>query len=611
MKYLACLFGVLLALAAEAPPVGAQALPRPGARLAFPTEGRLNALVLFVQPDSLADGAGDYGSDPATEWPAAWSQGPERRLPAWAEGERLLARPDTPPEAFDPGSLSAFYHTMSAGRFTVSGYVFPQVLAPAHSLDGYHANRGAFQNGAVALSHELLSRPDVQAFVDALPDPSVFDGFRNGTAEAGADGVFDLVVLLTRDGVLPRLRLDRDGRPLGGSSISSLGADLVARPGFPADHFANAATDAFAPAPLTLGGLRVVDNLTSGSGVLGAALTRKNAVRIVAHELGHRHFGFYHTCDNPGTADADCVGLMGGAYLTMSAGDRLKLGWAQAVPVDLPAQGFRTLFVPDALASGQVLRLRTGADQCGDLILEARLWTNFWDSPPNPDRPEAPFFGNDDGDGHDLFLPVEGLYLYKAPAAGEPRCGGSRNPAYDQHSFSSLENAPGLFYRLVPFRPGPAELQKAYRVGGTYRVGYGPGDTYAPYARPGFDAHPHPLLDGRLTLTNIRREGAGFAVDVWMDFRTGLPPEGRPRLEAYPTPADDYVVLRFELEAPGTARLALFDTLGRAVHLLTDGPAQAGVHEYEVDTRGLSPGTYWARLTTGGSTRAAPVTIRR
>ncbi|NBC18958.1 MAG: hypothetical protein GVY18_16780, partial [Bacteroidetes bacterium] len=355
---------------------------RPGVRLAIPNEGTINAFVLFVQFPDEPDDAGSWGDDPETEWPPDRSLGPDHRLPAWAEEGKLIAPPGTEPSAFDAGSLSAFYHLMSDGRFRVTGHVYPEVVHPEHPVDWYHANRGDFLNGAVKLSHEILTSEAIQQYFATNPDDldlTAFDRFRNGTPEMTPDGVFDLVVLVHRDVVLPRLRLDRFGRTTGGSSMTSFGADTELRPSHLID-FRDPSTDAFAPAPVTLGGLRVTDNVTSGSGIIARALTRKQAVRIIAHELGHRHFGLFHTCQHPTSPNSDCVGIMGGAYVTMSAGDRIKLGWAEVDRIDLGAFERRTITVPDALHSGRVLRIRSGeADRCGDLIVEARFWNNFWD----------------------------------------------------------------------------------------------------------------------------------------------------------------------------------------------------------------------------------------
>ncbi len=576
---------------------------RPGARMAFPVEGRVHALVVFVQDVGVPEAHGDFATDPETEWPADWSLGPERRLPAWAAGERLLARPETPPEAFDSGSLSAFYRIMSHGRFTLSGYVYPRVYVPRHPPAWYHANRGALQNGAARLAHEALTSAELQDYLARNPDGwdlGRLDTYRNGANAYAPDGVLDLVVLVHRDAALPELRRLPNGARSRGGSITSLGVDAEWRPGSPDYRLPD--VDGFASEPVRLAGLRVVDNLASGSGLTVQALTRKAAVRIIAHELGHRQFGLYHTCEDAHTAAADCIGIMGGAYLTLSAPDRLKLGWAEETPVDVGYFRKTPLLFEDALTSGKVYRLQGRTPGCGDVLVEARTWNNFWDAPPGA------FPGNDDGDDGDLFLPQEGLYLYAAPMPGQAECGGSRNPAYDYALYSSLENS-GLYERLTPFRPGDAAALRAFQTGGAYKAAYTPGDEYAPHTRPRFGYYRNPWLDARLTVTDIRRAALGFEAVVWSDFYRGRGEGSGPVL--YPNPADDYATLDFETAAEGRVTVRVYDLLGREAARLADGWFQAGKHRQGLDTSGLAAGTYLCRIGTGSNTVTTRLVVAR
>ena len=362
---------------------------------------------------------------------------------------------------------------------------------------------------------------------------------------------------------------------------------------------------------MTLGGLRVIDNVTSGSGITARALTRKQAVRIIAHEIGHRHFGLFHTCQHPTSPNSDCIGIMGGGYVTMSAGDRIKLGWADVERVGLRPFERRTITVPDALRAGRVLRIRSGdEDRCGDLIVEGRFWTNFWDHPPNPDAPEAPFYRNDDGDQGDLFLPQEGLYLYKAPVPGDVHCGGSPDPDHDYQFYSSLENS-GLIGRLRPYSEGPATEQRAFRMGGTYQVAYEPGDTYAPHAHPRFHGHASPRLDPRLTLTAIERTDDAFTAELWTDYLAGDPEHHAATVQAYPNPFSRRTRLRYEIAEATDVRLSLYDALGRRIALLADGPHQPGVHEVPFDAARLPSGLYWAYLQVGTRLQATALHLVR
>ncbi len=460
--------------------------PRTDAPARFPTKGRINAFVVFVQHrDDVYDN--ELTTDERTEWPARWSSSSKNRLPAWAgarrgkEGEQLLASPNAAPKDFAEGSLSQFYHLMSNGRFTVTGEVFPEVYTPEHDRAWYAAHNGVFENGASRLSHEILTSREVKRFfAEKYPGDAirVFDRFTNGTDRMQPDGQFDLVILVYRLSGLPALI----GKGRGYTSITSLGT------------YGLRSGDAFAAAgqPVAIGGLRVPDNLQSGSGVIVEGYTRKSAVRVIAHEIGHRQFYLAHTCEaaSASSNNADCIGIMGGPYLTMSAPDRIKLGWAEVETVDTEAiSGSKRYTLPDAIRSGKVLRIRSGKDDaCGDLIVEARFWSNFWDRPPDKK--------NDDGDHGDFSLPQEGLYLYKA-SDGSASCGG---PNY---FFSSLERHGK---KRDPWR--------GFRNGSTYRAAFVPGDAYTPQTDLEYRYHRNKALESKMALTAIARERGAFVFNI-------------------------------------------------------------------------------------------------
>jgi flagellar hook assembly protein FlgD len=75
----------------------------------------------------------------------------------------------------------------------------------------------------------------------------------------------------------------------------------------------------------------------------------------------------------------------------------------------------------------------------------------------------------------------------------------------------------------------------------------------------------------------------------------------------WPNPARDKTTIRYELQAPGEATLAVYDLSGRRVKTLASGPATAGVHDisWELTDEGgarVAPGVYLYRLTGGGET---------
>ena len=78
-----------------------------------------------------------------------------------------------------------------------------------------------------------------------------------------------------------------------------------------------------------------------------------------------------------------------------------------------------------------------------------------------------------------------------------------------------------------------------------------------------------------------------------------------------PNPAVSRVALRFSLAAPGRARLAVYDLLGREVARLVDSELAAGWHEATLDAPALAPGTYVARLTVDGAAVVRRITVTR
>lgn len=66
----------------------------------------------------------------------------------------------------------------------------------------------------------------------------------------------------------------------------------------------------------------------------------------------------------------------------------------------------------------------------------------------------------------------------------------------------------------------------------------------------------------------------------------------------HPNPTHDRATVSFDLDAPGTVRLAVYDALGRQVVVLADGPTEAGTHRVTLDGAALPAGVYLVRLTT-------------
>ena len=76
----------------------------------------------------------------------------------------------------------------------------------------------------------------------------------------------------------------------------------------------------------------------------------------------------------------------------------------------------------------------------------------------------------------------------------------------------------------------------------------------------------------------------------------------------YPNPTASGATVSFE--APGSARLELFDALGRRLAVLHDGPAGPGA-QARVDVASLAPGVYVVRLTADGGTASRRFVVAR
>ncbi|MBT8400394.1 MAG: T9SS type A sorting domain-containing protein, partial [Rhodothermia bacterium] len=97
---------------------------------------------------------------------------------------------------------------------------------------------------------------------------------------------------------------------------------------------------------------------------------------------------------------------------------------------------------------------------------------------------------------------------------------------------------------------------------------------------------------------------AAFA-DLTVTGTAKEPSEGEePALELrlypnYPNPFTGVTEVSYELPAPGHARLAVYDLLGRRVRVLSDGDRDKGRHELTFDGAGLSSGIYILELRVG------------
>lgn len=452
---------------------------------ADPTTGRTPC---YGQPDTPV--AQSTADDPLSEWPQGRSTTANPALPSWATGMKFLATPGTLPTAFEPGSLSEYYHLNSGGRFTLTGYVYPEVYVPRDSSAWYQRNRAPFENGGVRLSHEIISYVNSHPQEIPLSDPSIFDRYQNGTDRYVSDGIFDMIIVVFRNSDLPGYGV-YDVPSAGG--ISSLGSSG------PASY------NSFGVRPLTLGGFQVIDNQESGSGVWTVGYSRFLAVTTSAHEIGHRQFGGNHTGD--GLADAEAgnnvLSIMFRSTTNrpamFSASDRLQLGWAtvdeinyNSLTSDYPINLTETFYGDKLL----IVRNNSTVDPKGDILIESRRYSNVWD------QPSSIYSSYQDNDVYAQYIPREGLLVYKL----EGLLADGQNTRW------------WAFARTVENTGLPSRVGDRFVLGSRYL--YSPGDAFTPLTRMRFSFPEDPTLDRGFALTDITRSGSGFSFSLRRDFLT-------------------------------------------------------------------------------------------
>ncbi|MEM1117922.1 MAG: SMP-30/gluconolactonase/LRE family protein [Bacteroidota bacterium] len=82
-------------------------------------------------------------------------------------------------------------------------------------------------------------------------------------------------------------------------------------------------------------------------------------------------------------------------------------------------------------------------------------------------------------------------------------------------------------------------------------------------------------------------------------------------LGAFPNPVRDRATLTYRLPAPAQVLLSVYDSLGREVDRLGEGPRTAGTHAEAWATDGLAPGVYTVRLQADDRRISRPVVVVR
>ena len=182
-------------------------------------------------------------------------------------------------------------------------------------------------------------------------------------------------------------------------------------------------------------------------------------------------------------------------------------------------------------------------------------------------------------------LPARPRRFTVTGADGQPRA-----VAFKDANADGLPGSGDLLYILEPDAEGELEL--------AWELRFTDGDV-APEAGDTF----------RLVPVRSLATGDAFEFEARVNTAAEAAPGAALDLRAFPNPFAGALTVAYDLGAPGTVRVEVFDALGRLVARLADGPAPAS-GRLSWDARGAAPGVYVVRLTAEAD-GAAPASARR
>jgi hypothetical protein len=154
----------------------------------------------------------------------------------------------------------------------------------------------------------------------------------------------------------------------------------------------------------------------------------------------------------------------------------------------------------------------------------------------------------------------------------------------------------------------------AYETPNWQRIGYVPGNgsTNVSSTYNYNDALSQELLGQTELLYRLRQIDYDGTYEYSPIARVLVNPPSAVSLEAvYPNPAQGSAVLRLALPYEQSARLALYDVLGREVLLVHEGSLPVGVHEYKAQLDQLPAGLYHVLLSTSEGRQARRMVVTR
>ncbi|MBL4654618.1 MAG: redoxin domain-containing protein [Bacteroidia bacterium] len=106
--------------------------------------------------------------------------------------------------------------------------------------------------------------------------------------------------------------------------------------------------------------------------------------------------------------------------------------------------------------------------------------------------------------------------------------------------------------------------------------------------------------------STIAYDNSGWSTDTDTDIRNAInscnvwalginknnPNESLPSLTVYPNPAFDNSTITFFLKERSNIRIELFNLLGQKEFTILDGTRSFGIHQVQIDVKGLTPGMY-------------------
>jgi serralysin len=318
------------------------------------------------------------------------------------------------------------------------------------------------------------------------------------------------------------------------------------------------------------GGDMVLD--TSDGALEKMANESRRLRNTIAHELGHG-LGLRHVCprDQTKLMESIIAHLFDGAQFD----DVLTVNRGYGDPAEYPSGNDQVATATDLgfIAAGDTAAVDAGIDDATDTDVFA--------------------FTIPDGMQVTISLAPQGDPYEVGPEAGDGSC------------------PPGVLFDPRDRSDLAVELLDSAGTGAIARADNQPAglpETISRQALPDGAGTYFVRITGDSAQVQLYRLEVGAEIAAAHVAVPGVEPAPALAVRAIPNPHRNSASLRFELPTASPLRVEIFDSSGRRVRLLADGPARAGLHELTWDGRrddgaAAGAGVYFARLTTPASSR--------